>query len=332
MELIANNNPSQMIQNVSEIIQKPSSKFIEANTTEVTLEHIKKDCIIPVFAKDNETTISHFEFIDATKEIAQSILSNTISEPAIRVSHQIKGRIPSAIGKPVRELKDHEKTIYYERMAFMMEVPNRQVVVNNQILNLTIGGVRAYNQENLFSKKSIEKFKVFIGFKNTVCTNLCISTDGLKSEIRISSITELQEAIQTLILNYNEEAHLGNMERMSKYSLKEEQFAHLIGKMKMYHFLNKKDKQGKFPLQLTDSQISTVVKDYFSDNNFSRNENEMIDLWSIYNLFTEANKSSYIDNCLERNVNAYEFMQNIGNSLQNGTYNWFLHNYNIAIS
>lgn len=332
MELIANNNPSQMIQNVSEIIQKPSSKFIEANTTEVTLEHIKKDCIIPVFAKDNETTISHFEFIDATKEIAQSILSNTISEPAIRVSHQIKGRIPSAIGKPVKELKDHEKTIYYERMAFMMEVPNRQVVVNNQILNLTIGGVRAYNQENLFSKKSIEKFKVFIGFKNTVCTNLCISTDGLKSEIRISSIAELQEAIQTLILNYNEEAHLGNMERMSKYSLKEEQFAHLIGKMKMYHFLNKKDKQGKFPLQLTDSQISTVVKDYFTDNNFCRNENEMIDLWSIYNLFTEANKSSYIDNCLERNVNAYEFMQNIGNSLQNGTYNWFLHNYNIAIS
>ncbi|CAA0239356.1 DUF3871 family protein [Tenacibaculum maritimum] len=332
MELIANNNPSQMIQNVSEVIQKPSSKFIEANTTEVTLEHIKKDCIIPVFAKDNETTISHFEFIDATKEIAQSILSNTISEPVIRVSHQIKGRIPSAIGKPVKELKDHEKTIYYERMAFMMEVPNRQVVVNNQILNLTIGGVRAYNQENLFSKKSIEKFKVFIGFKNTVCTNLCISTDGLKSEIRISSITELQEAIQTLILNYNEEAHLGNMERMSKYSLKEEQFAHLIGKMKMYHFLNKKDKQGKFPLQLTDSQISTVVKDYFTDNNFCRNENEMIDLWSIYNLFTEANKSSYIDNCLERNVNAYEFMQNIGNSLQNGTYNWFLHNYNIAIS
>ncbi|KAF9659596.1 DUF3871 family protein [Tenacibaculum sp. ZH5_bin.1] len=332
MELITNNNPSQMIQNVSEIIQKPSSKFIEANTTEVTLEHIKKDCIIPVFAKDNETTISHFEFIDATKEIAQSILSNTISEPVIRVSHQIKGRIPSAIGKPVKELKDHEKTIYYERMAFTMEVPNRQVVVNNQILNLTIGGVRAYNQENLFSKKSIEKFKVFIGFKNTVCTNLCISTDGLKSEIRISSITELQEAIQTFILNYNEEAHLGNMERMSKYSLKEEQFAHLIGKMKMYHFLNKKDKQGKFPLQLTDSQISTVVKDYFTDNNFCRNENEMIDLWSIYNLFTEANKSSYIDNCLERNVNAYEFMQNIGNSLQNGTYNWFLHNYNIAIS
>lgn len=331
MELVANKKPIEMVQDVSQIIQKPSSKFIEANTSEVNLIHLKEDCIIPVFAKDNETTVSHFEFIDATKQIAESMFSNVVSESSIRVSHQIKGRIPSAIGKPVKELKEHEKTIYYERMVFMMEVPNRQVVVNNQILNLTIGGVRAYNQENLFSKKSIEKFKVFIGFKNTVCTNLCISTDGLKSEIRVSSILELQEAIQNLIMNYNEEAHLGNMERMSKYYLKEEQFAHLIGKMKMYHFLNKTDKQGKFPLQLTDSQISSVIKDYFNDFNFKREENQNINLWNVYNLFTEANKSSYIDNCLERNVNAYEFMQNIGNSLENGTYNWFLHNYNIAI-
>jgi len=28
--------------------------FIEANTMEATLDHLKSDCIIPVFAKDNE--------------------------------------------------------------------------------------------------------------------------------------------------------------------------------------------------------------------------------------------------------------------------------------
>jgi hypothetical protein len=331
MELVANNNPIEMIQDVSQIVQKPSSKFIEANTSEVTLEHLKKDCIIPVFAKDNETTISHFEFIDATRQVVESLFSNVVSEPSVRVSHQIKGRIPSAIGKPVKELKDHEKTTYYERMAFMMEIPNRQVVINNQILNLSIGGIRAYNQENLFSKKSIEKFKVFIGFKNTVCTNLCISTDGLKFEIRVSSIMELQEAIQNLIMNYNEEVHLDNMAKMSNYYLQEKEFAHLVGKMKMYHFLNKNDRVGKFPLQLTDSQISTVVKDYYTDINFQKQKDGNINLWNIYNLFTEANKSSYIDNCLERNLNAYEFIQNIGNSIENGTYNWFLHTYNIAI-
>ena len=324
MELIANHQPKSMIQEVSKVIQKPSSKFIGANTKEVSLQHLKEECIIPVFAKDNETTISHFEFIDATKEVVKSMFSNSITEPAIRISHQIKGRIPSAIGKPVKELLPHEKTTYYERMAFMVEVPNKQVVVNNQILNLSIGGVRAYNQENLFSKKSIEKFKVFIGFKNTVCTNLCVSTDGLHSEIRVSSTQELQEAIHSLINNYNQEAHLGNMEKMSKYSLKEIEFAHLVGKMKMYHFLTKDEKRNKFPLQLTDSQIGSVVKDYFQDRNFKKSLDGNINLWNVYNLFTEANKSSYIDNCLERNVNTYEFIQNLSNAMENRASNWFL--------
>ncbi|GEM_PF-6677704 len=30
------------------------------------------------------------------------------------------------------------------------------------------GGVRAYNLENLYSKGSLERFKIFIGFKNHV--------------------------------------------------------------------------------------------------------------------------------------------------------------------
>ena len=323
MELIASNQIENVVQDTTVVQKTTSSKFIEANTQEVTLNHLKKDCIIPVFAKDNETTISHAEFIDATKEIVQSTLATEIVQPAIRVSHQIKGRIPSAIGKPVKELLAHEKTTYYERLAFLLEIPKKQVVVNSQILNLSVGGVRAYNQENLFSKKSIEKFKVFIGFKNTVCTNLCISTDGLLSEIRVSSIEELQDAIQNLINSYNQEAHLGNMERLSKYYLTEKQFAHLVGKMRMYHFLTKQEKEGKFPLQLTDSQIGSVVKDYFNDENFKRLDNQ-INLWNVYNLFTGANKSSYIDSNLERNVNAYEFIQNLGNSIENRLPNWYL--------
>jgi hypothetical protein len=323
MELIASSQIENVVKDTAVIQQVSSSRFIEANTLQVSLEHLKKDCITPVFSKDNECTISHGEFIDATKEIAQSLFKDTELSPSIRVSHQIKGRTPSAIGKPVKELLEHEKTTYYERMAFMIEIPNKQMVVNNQILNLSIGGIRSYNQENLFSKKSIEKFKVFIGFKNTVCTNLCISTDGLRSEIRVSSVQELQEAVHSLINNYNQEAHLGNMEKLSKYSLTETHFAHLVGKMRMYHFLSKAEKQGIFPLQLTDSQIGTVVKDYFNDENFKKSDNQ-INLWNVYNLFTGANKSSYIDSNLERNVNAYTFIQDLGNSIENSMPNWFL--------
>ena len=30
--------------------------FIEANTKEVTIEHLRNDCVVPVFSKDNEIT------------------------------------------------------------------------------------------------------------------------------------------------------------------------------------------------------------------------------------------------------------------------------------
>lgn len=38
--------------------------FIEANTMEIDLQHLKSDCIVPVFSKDNELTISHNAFIE----------------------------------------------------------------------------------------------------------------------------------------------------------------------------------------------------------------------------------------------------------------------------
>lgn len=203
MELIVLENDNHIIDE-SLIVKNESKHFIEANTLKVDLNHLKNECIIPVFAKDNETTISHYQFIKSVGEVITELLGTTDALiPDIRVSHIIKGRIPSAIGKPVNQLLDEEKTIYYERMAFLYEIPFMEEVVNNNKLRLCIGGVRAYNQENLFSKKSIEKFKIFIGFKNTVCTNLCISTDGLKSDVRISNLSGLKQAVMDLVNSYD---------------------------------------------------------------------------------------------------------------------------------
>lgn len=328
MELIAVNNIDNQIiseQEITTTINNNKTSFIEANTTQVTLEHLKNDCIIPVFSKDNESTISNSQFISKTMEISQKMFPH-LGEPQIRVSHTIKGRIPSAIGKPVKELLDHEKTIYYERCAFVIEIPSIIKNVNRNGLSLTIGGVRAYNQENLYSTKSLEKFKLFIGFQNKVCLNLCISTDGFSNEIRIGSILELEEKVNQLFQSYNMEGHLGMMEKMSKYQLTERQFAHLIGKTRMYQHLSKIEQQDIFPIALNDSQINNIVKDYYNCPNFSRNEDGSINLWNLYNLFTGANKSSYIDSNLERNVNAYELVNNLGNSLQNDLPNWFTTN------
>jgi ribosomal protein L25 (general stress protein Ctc) len=214
--------------------------------------------------------------------------------------------------------------LYYERMAFVIEIPEISEMINGNQLSLSIGGVRSYNQENLFSKKSIEKFKVFIGFQNTVCTNLCISTDGLKQDIRVSSVLELKAKIYELINSYDKKKHLQQMNEMNNFSISETEFAHLIGKMKLYSFLDKEAKSNLFHLNINDNQINTIVKDYHIDPNFARFENGNIDFWRLYNLFTEANKSSYIDTNFEKNVNAYEFINYLANFIKNDKSNWFL--------
>ncbi|MBA6153944.1 DUF3871 family protein [Gelidibacter maritimus] len=325
MQLIANPNPQHMIHDPVEVKSNPSTSFIVGNTESVTLNHLKEDCIIPVFSKDNESTISHYEFINKAYEVTRNLFPDLhVQDPEVRVSHVVKGRIPSAIGKPAKELLDHEKTIYYERCAFIIEIPSVKQFVHGSELALCIGGVRAYNQENLYSRKSLEKFKVFIGFQNKVCTNLCISTDGFSNDIRIGSILDLELQMEQLFSSYNRKEHINMMELMGRFKLSERQFAHLIGKFRMYQHMDKSEQKHVFPLTLNDGQINSIVKDYYGCPDFGRDSNGDITLWNIYNMMTHANKSSYIDNNYERNVNVYELMNNLGVSTHNGIPNFYL--------
>jgi len=300
--------------------------FIEANTTEVDLNHLKHDCIIPVFSKDNEKTIAHQEFIEIViNTIMKLFPHHSISTPEIRVSHQIKGRTPDAIHKSVKDLLDHEKTIYYERMAFIVRIPSIVDTINGNELSLTLGGVRSYNLENLYNKKTFEKFKFFIGFQNKVCCNLCVTSDGFVEEMRVGNYSELQDKITTTIQNYNAEKHLLEMKSLSDDFLTEHQFAQLLGRARLYQHLPKKEKLTIPSLNFNDGQLNTVAKDYYEDESFSRDSNGNINLWNVYNLFTQANKSSYIDTFLDRNLNAFEFTKGIQKTLNgNSSYHWFL--------
>ena len=137
-----------------ELEEVSSEHFITSNTEPILLNDLRNRCTIPVFSKDNESTISHTEFINTVAEIGNSFFAGErMLRPAIRVSHPIKGRTPEAMGKAVKDLIDEEKTIYYERMAFMIEFPNIAETINGNRLSLSIGGVRAYNHENLYSRK-----------------------------------------------------------------------------------------------------------------------------------------------------------------------------------
>lgn len=115
------------------------------------------------------------------------------------------------------------------------------------------------------------------------------------------------------------------MKQLSQHNLTEQQFAQLIGRARLYHYLPKQEKSQIPELLLNDGQISAVAKDYYLDDSFSRNENGDINLWKVYNLFTGANKSSYIDSFLSRKINAFDFSKALANAINgNSNHYWFL--------
>jgi Domain of unknown function, B. Theta Gene description (DUF3871) len=302
-----------------------SEHFITSNTEPILLQDLSGRCIIPVFSKDNESTISHQEFINTVAEIGSAFFSGQrMLKPAIRVSHPIKGRVPEAMGRPVQFLQESDKTVYWERMAFMIEFPEISELINGNRLSLTIGGVRSYNLENLYSRKIEEHFKVFIGFKNLVCCNLCISTDGIKKEIRVKSLAELALEVYQLFADFKIERELNNLHQLGDYYLSEKQFAQLVGRSRMYQYLPPAQKKLIMPIPINDSQISSIAREYYQDKSFSRSANGDIDLWKLYNLFTGANKTSYIDTFLDRGAGCTNFIQSIGSHLESGTTSWYL--------
>lgn len=301
--------------------------FIEANTKEVTIEHLKEDCIVPVFSKDNEITISHPNFIEAVWEAANRVFpSESIELPEIRVSHIIKGRTPEAIYKPVKDLLEEDKTIYYERMMFCFEIPTIHEDIAGNRLNLTIGGVRSYNHENLYSKKGMEKFKLFIGFKNLVCCNMCVSTDGFKSELKVMDVHSLFNAAIQLFQDYNVAKHLHYMGAFKDSYMTEHQFALFLGKCRLYQYLPNEQKRILPQMLMTDTQIGIVAKSFYHDDNFSLPDNQReISMWNVYNLLTGANKTSYIDNFLDRAYNATQLADGLNKALYgDNEYSWFI--------
>ena len=304
---------------------KKVNHFIEANTMEIDLQHLQSDCIVPVFSKDNELTISHNAFIETVWEAANTFFTGeTIDKPDIRVSHIVKGRIPEAVHKPANQLLESDKTQYFERMMFCFEVPTIYETVEGNKLTLSIGGVRAYNQMNLYSRKTVERFKVFVGFKNMVCCNLCVYTDGYLGNLEVSSTSDLFRSVLEMFNRYDPAKHIHLMQTLGNSYLTEHQFCQILGKMRLYQCLPQGYQKSVPRLLITDTQINSVAKAYIQDENFGGFGGDL-SMWRFYNLLTGANKSSYIDSFLDRSLNATEVAQGINMALHGDErYSWFI--------
>ena len=311
---------------INQIEVKTSGRgFIESNTVEGSLYEINNHHLIPVFLRENTPLISQGEFIDTTMQAARQIFNGErILSPSIRLSHPILGRIPDAKNKQANELLDHEKTKFYDRLAFLIEIPSIYTDVAGNRLNLTVGGVKCYSMENLMSKNYEQHFKVFIGFEVKACTNLCISTDGLMRELKVKSVEALYNGIHFLFQEFNAVQFANQLKLLPNYELTEAQFAHLVGRARLYRHVPDEIKQSVPDIMFGDAQINSVCRDYYTDNNFCRSVDGSINLWRLYNLFTNANKSSYVDSFLDRTVNALQITTVLKDALDNKGDCWYL--------
>ncbi|MFC2125018.1 DUF3871 family protein [Bacteroidota bacterium] len=323
MEVITNNNDLDL---QVQTRARTEGNFLESNTVEMDLETIQTDHLVPVFTRDNEPCISHAQFIETVERAADDYFNELPSIPAIRVSHEVKGRIPEARHKSAKELLPHERTTYYERCAFMMDIPSIQDEVSGNLMKLTVGGVKSFSQDNLFNYRSSgQHFQFFIGFKNVVCLNLCVFSDGFSKKLVCNTDDELYNQVSKIIEGYDAVKHLDQLRRFGEYELSEKQFAQLIGRARMYPHLTKEEKEKIPGLELSDTQINRVVEYYYKDENFARSDDGSIDLWRLFNCFTGANRaSSYIDKFLERAAGSHSFVSGIASVLESKSDSWFL--------
>lgn len=301
--------------------------FIESNTNAITLEELSNN-LIPTWA-DNSLTISHTNFIRTVRAAAEQVFGN-LTPVEIRTSHPIQGRRPEAIHKKQNELTENDKTIYYQRMAFISHVIGLSREVNGQIVNLTIGGVRNYADEQLYRTATPQKFKVFVGWQVRVCSNMMLTCSGNSGVIQCLTEADVFQKTMELFTTFNPEqenilTQLGNLQSTR---MTEQQFCNIIGRMRLYQALPIAEQHLLPPILLGDQAMNEATRGYFNNPNFCKREGEDgISCWNFLQLMTEAVKSSYIDKFTDRNQNAVDITLGIQNAL-NGTdeegYSWFL--------
>ena len=285
--------------------------FIESNTSAITLEELSEKCIVPTFA-DNSLTIANQSFIESVMEAGKSVFGE-LTPVEIRVSHQVNGRVPSALHKKASELTDEEKTVYYQRMAFVCHVAALSRSVNGQLVHLCIGGVRAYNEDKLYGRQSPMKFKIFCGWQVRVCSNLMLTCDGFTGNLECMTTSDIKEKALELFGGFDpiKDENLRTLEALGTTSISEEQFCKAVGRLRLYQALptTTKTELGLPNFNVGDQAVNAVVRGYVENPNFKKEDgSDTITLWQLLQLFNEAVKQTYIDRWLERNQNCTDFV------------------------
>ena len=171
-----------------------------------------------------------------------------------------------------------------------------------------------------------EEFKIFIGYRVKVCSNLMLTCDGLKEKLEAMSDLDIYQSAIKLFTSFEPEVNLRLLENLGRTRLTIQQYCQLIGRLRLYQVLPLSEQKELPTILLGDSQINAATKGFVSNENFGERGLGSISCWQLMQLLNEAAKSSYIDKWLERNQNATDIAIGIQKALtgEDNGFSWFL--------
>lgn len=304
--------------------------FIEGPSHEISMEELSFHNIIPTFS-DNSLTISHQKFIETTRKAAEVIFGHgNVTQAETRCSHPIIGRIPSAQHKKASELRDEEKTIFYQRLAWIAHITTHTATINGQSVSLTIGGTRSYHEDKLYARQNPQHFRIFIGFRVRVCSNMMCTCDGVSDNLLCMAEAEIFQKAFELFTRFSKakEQTLRNLEALGNTRLTQEQFCKIIGRLRLYQALPSTQQKQLPQILLGDSAMNAATRQYVTNKDFGIGGGDgSISCWQLMNLLNEAAKNTYSDLWIDRNANCTAFATGIASALNGDDsqgYGWFL--------
>lgn len=301
--------------------------FIEGPSQAVSLVELTQESILPSYA-DGEIVIPPGQIIQAIILAAHDAMpDDRFAEPEIRASHLVQGRIGSAIYKRKEDLLESDKTKYWERMCFCVEVVSRRSTILQEPVSLTFGACRSLQNLNFHGRKGVEPVSIYIANRCRICSNLLISLeDGLKDCVLCSGPEDIYTAAYQLFSQFNADENAETLSGLGRTSISASAFAHVIGKLRVYSCLSTADKKKlPFNIEIGDSQAFEATRQ-FVNGHFGLNGRDSIDLFQALNIFNTGVKNSYIHNFLTKNANCTSLVMGLQRSIEgtNHDYDWLL--------
>ena len=118
--------------------------------------------------------------------------------------------------------------------------------------------------------------------------------------------------------NPEKDNNLNALAQLQDTRLTEDQFCHIIGRMRLLQALPVAQQKAIPQFILGDQAVNEATRQYVVNPNFGRKAGNdgTISTFDLMQLLNEAVKSSYIDKWLERNANCTEFASGIRKALR----------------